>query len=134
MKFIKTSIASTKQNEMINITQLIKKFVWENHCLNGKLIVFIPHTTAGVTINENADPDVVHDMLYALDQMVPLHSGSYRHGEGNSAAHVKSSLVGCQTQVLVQEGELILGRWQGIFFCEFDGPRTRQVIISFLDE
>jgi secondary thiamine-phosphate synthase enzyme len=134
MKFIKTSIASSHENEMINITQIVWKFAWENHCLNGRLMIFIPHTTAGITINENADPDVVHDMLYALDQMVPLHSEKYRHGEGNSAAHVKSSLVGCQVQVLVQDGELVLGRWQGIFFCEFDGPRTRQMIISFLEE
>jgi secondary thiamine-phosphate synthase enzyme len=134
MKFIKTSIASTKQNEMINITQIIRKFVWENHCLNGRLLLFIPHTTAGITINENADPAVVHDILYALDHMVPLHLEKYKHDEGNSAAHVKSSLVGCQAQVLVQEGELVLGQWQGIFFCEFDGPRTRQVVISFLEE
>jgi secondary thiamine-phosphate synthase enzyme len=134
MKFINTSIASTKQHEMINITQIVKKFVWENHCLNGRLLIFIPHTTAGVTINENADPAVVHDILYALDHIVPQRMEKYSHDEGNSAAHVKSSLMGCQTLVLVQDGELVLGRWQGIFFCEFDGPRTRQVVISFQDE
>jgi len=134
VKFIKTSVASTKQNEMINITQIVRKFVWENQCLNGRIHIFVPHTTAGITINENADPDVVHDILYALDQVVPLHATAYRHGEGNSAAHVKSSLMGCQLQVLVQDSELVLGSWQGIFLCEFDGPRNRQVIISFHED
>jgi secondary thiamine-phosphate synthase enzyme len=97
---------------------------------DGVATVFVPHTTAGVTINENADPSVVHDLLAALDAAVPPDQPFYRHGEGNSAAHVKSSLVGCATQVLVRGGELVLGTWQAIYFCEFDGPRSRRAIVA----
>ncbi len=93
--------------------------------------MFTPHTTAAVTINENADPDVVHDILTILDRMVPL-SGGYRHLEGNSAAHVKSSLFGCSETIPFENGQLTLGTWQGIYFCEFDGPRRRQLQIRIL--
>lgn len=93
---------------------------------DGVVTVFIPHTTCGVTINENADPDVVTDMLAALERMVPWQA-NYRHGEGNSAAHLKASLMGFSAQVLVAGGRLQLGTWQGIYLCEFDGPRTREV-------
>jgi secondary thiamine-phosphate synthase enzyme len=90
----------------------------------------VPHTTAGVTINENADPDVVHDVLGALDLAVPWQQDFYRHDEGNSAAHTKSSMVGCSATVPIRAGRLMLGTWQAIYFCEFDGPRTRQVIVT----
>ena len=91
--------------------------------------MFVPHTTAGVTINENADPDVVRDLTTALDRLVPWR-GDYRHGEGNSAAHIKASLMGSSVRVLVSAGRLQLGTWQGVFFCEFDGPRQRTVWIG----
>jgi secondary thiamine-phosphate synthase enzyme len=89
--------------------------------------LYVPHTTAGITINENADPDVVHDFLAQLDRMVPWNQPFYQHAEGNSAAHVKASMMGSSCTVLIEEGNLCLGTWQGIWFCEFDGPRTRKV-------
>jgi secondary thiamine-phosphate synthase enzyme len=92
--------------------------------------VFVPHTTAGITINENADPDVVADMMFALDKVVPWKSANYRHGEGNTAAHVNSSMMGHSVQVFVRGGNLQFGTWQGIFLCEFDGPRTRKIWVS----
>ena len=97
----------------------------------GAVVVYVPHTTAAVTINESADPDVASDLDGALSRFIP-ESGDYRHAEGNSDAHVKSSLVGCSELVLVEGGRLVLGTWQGIFFCEFDGPRTRRVIVGAL--
>lgn len=99
---------------------------------SGALVVFTPHTTAAVTINENADPSVVRDMAHTLDRMVPWADPAYAHSEGNSAAHLKSSLVGCSEMVLFSDGRLELGRWQGIFLCEFDGPRTRQVKVRII--
>ena len=94
----------------------------------------VPHTTAGVTINENADPDVVHDVLGALEVAVPWRQDFYRHNEDNSAAHVKSTLVGCDQTVLVSGGRMVLGTWQGIYFCEFDGPRTRRAIVRVMGQ
>ncbi len=93
----------------------------------------MPHTTAAVTINENADPDVKSDMLHKLETLVPKHESYYQHGEGNSDSHVKTSLVGNSVTVLVESGRLVLGRWQGIYFCEFDGPRTRQMQVKVVD-
>ena len=116
---------NTPAEGFIDITGQVRKIVASGNVQNGLCQIFVPHTTAGVTINENADPDVVTDMLAALGKMVPdLH---YRHSEGNSPAHVKSSLVGCSITVPISEGRLCLGTWQGIYFCEFDGPRTRKV-------
>jgi secondary thiamine-phosphate synthase enzyme len=117
--------------EMIDITSAVQKAAREEKIESGMVLVYTPHTTAAVTINENADPDVPHDILTALDRAVPL-SANYRHAEGNSAAHVKSSLVGASEMVAIENGRLVLGTWQAIFFCEFDGPRTRKVIIKFL--
>lgn len=94
----------------------------------------MPHTTAGVTINENADPDVVHDFLKQLDQMVPWSQPFYRHAEGNTASHVKASMMGLSQTILIDEGRLVLGTWQGIYFCEFDGPRTRNVHIKITSD
>ena len=114
----------------IDITGQVRKIVASGNVQNGLCQIFVPHTTAGVTINENADPDVVTDMLAALGKIVPdLH---YRHSEGNSPAHVKSSLVGCSITVPISEGRLCLGTWQGIYFCEFDGPRTRKVWVNLV--
>ena len=117
--------------EMIDITAAVQKAAREEKIDSGIGLVYTPHTTAAVTINENADPDVPRDILAALDRTIPL-SAHYRHGEGNSAAHVKSSLVGTSEMVIIENGSLVLGTWQSIFFCEFDGPRTRKVIIKFL--
>jgi secondary thiamine-phosphate synthase enzyme len=117
--------------EMVDITAAVQKAAREEKIDSGIGLVYTPHTTAAVTINENADPDVPRDMLAALDRAVPL-SVNYRHAEGNSAAHVKSSLVGASEMVIIENGSLVLGTWQSIFFCEFDGPRTRKVIIKFL--
>ena len=116
---------------MIDITEAIRQATREEKIESGIVLVYTPHTTAAVTINENADPDVPRDLLAALDRAVPL-SANYRHSEGNSAAHVKSSLVGASEMVIVENGRLVLGTWQSIFFCEFDGPRTRKVFIKLM--
>ncbi len=121
---------NTPAEGFIDITGQVRKIVASGNVQNGLCQIFVPHTTAGVTINENADPDVVTDMLAALGKIVPdLH---YRHSEGNSPAHVKSSLVGCSITVPISEGRLCLGTWQGIYFCEFDGPRTRKVWVQLV--
>jgi len=125
------SLETHSRVEMIDITAAVQKAIGEEKIEEGICLVYTPHTTAAVTINENADPDVPRDILAALDRAVPL-SANYRHAEGNSAAHVKSSLVGASELVIIENGRLVLGTWQSIFFCEFDGPRTRKFIIKFL--
>jgi secondary thiamine-phosphate synthase enzyme len=117
--------------EMIDITAAVSAAVKEENSHNGYCIVFTTHTTAAVTINENADPDVPRDIISALEKAVPQNA-SYRHREGNSPAHVKSSLVGASETVLIENGRLVLGTWQSIFFCEFDGPRSRKVLIKIV--
>jgi secondary thiamine-phosphate synthase enzyme len=133
MRIARLDIHSTARDEMIDITARVAAAVRASDVADGVVTVYVPHTTAGVTINENADPDVVHDVLAALDLAVPHRQPFYRHGEGNSAAHVKSTLVGCSTQVLVRGGQIVLGTWQAVFFCEFDGPRSRQVFVGVQD-
>ena len=123
------SIRTRQHTEFVNITAQVREAAVALGLKDGAVTVFVPHTTAGVTINENADPDVVSDMIAALERMVPWEAG-YAHGEGNAAAHVKASLLGSSVRVLVEDGALQLGTWQGIYFCEFDGPRQRQVWIS----
>lgn len=120
---------STKRSEMIDITDEIQKLIRKSNVTQGDVIIFCPHTTAAITINENADPDVQHDILLTLDEVFPQNRKGYRHNEGNSDAHVKSSLFGPSEQILIKDGALVLGTWQGIYFCEFDGPRTRKVLI-----
>lgn len=120
------TVQSKARTDFIDITPNMQNFVTRKNMTDGLLTVFVPHTTAGVTINENADPDVTADMETVLDRMVPWNSG-YRHGEGNTAAHVKASLMGSSVQVIVKDGKIRLGVWQSIYFCEFDGPRTRKV-------
>ena len=119
---------------MVEITAQVRTVVEAMGILRGRVVVYVPHTTAGITINENADPDVVHDMLEQLERMVPWDQPFYQHSEGNSAAHVKASMMGSSVTVLVTRRQLVLGRWQGIWFCEFDGPRTRQVHIDAFGE
>ncbi|MCX8109580.1 MAG: secondary thiamine-phosphate synthase enzyme YjbQ [Verrucomicrobiae bacterium] len=121
------TIRSTRHEQLINVTHEVQRVVDESGVRDGICVVYVPHTTAGVTINENADPDVVADILYALDRAVPWTSPQYRHGEGNSAAHVKASLVGASVHLLVVNGRIQLGTWQAIYFCEFDGPRSRKL-------
>ena len=125
------SLETHSRVEMIDITAAVQKAIGEEKIEEGICLVYTPHTTAAVTINENADPDVPRDILAALDRAVPL-SANYRHAEGISAAHVKSSLVGASELVIIEKGRLVLGTWQSIFFCEFDGPRTRKVLISII--
>jgi secondary thiamine-phosphate synthase enzyme len=119
---------------MVDITGQVDAIVHESGVASGSVIVYCPHTTAAITINENADPSVVHDVLMALDKVLPRSDPDYRHSEGNSDAHCKSSLVGCSEQVLIQDGRLTLGTWQAVYFCEFDGPRSRRVIVQVQGE
>lgn len=124
------SLSTHKRCELIDITSRINEIIAKENFRDGFLMVFVPHTTAAVTINENADPDVCHDILLTLEELIPHVRRGYRHGEGNSDAHVKASLVGSSETILVENGRLCLGTWQGIYFCEFDGPRTRMVNIK----
>ena len=127
-------ISSKHRNEMIDITGQVRSFVGQSGITNGDVIVYCPHTTAAITINENADPSVPHDILLTLEELVPSYHAGYRHSEGNSDAHCKSSLLGCSEQILIKDKSLNLGTWQGIFFCEFDGPRSRKVIVQIRGE
>jgi len=127
----KFTVHSSDHTTLIDITQQVQLIVNESEIENGMCYVFIPHTTAGVTINENADPDVKSDILMEINKIIPL-SDSYRHMEGNSAAHIKASLFGNSETIFVKDGRLQLGTWQGIYFSEFDGPRTRQVWVNLI--
>lgn len=118
----------TERQGFTDITSRVATIVAESGVTEGTCLVFCPHTTAAITINENADPDVVHDMLIGLDRAFP-DRGEFRHAEGNSSAHLKSSYVGASETVIVSGGQLLLGTWQGLYLCEFDGPRTRRVIV-----
>ena len=124
-------IQTTKQQQFIDITDKVKEEVKNSNVQDGIAVVYVPHTTAGVTINENADPDVVRDIISALDKTYPVH-GEYLHHEGNSHAHIKASLMGSSCTVIIQDGKLLLGTWQGIYFCEFDGPRSREFYVKVI--
>lgn len=124
----KLTVTSAKKEELIDITEQVRQAASSLKRADGVCTVFTPHTTAAITINENADPDVARDILYGLKKMVP--ESGYHHTEGNSPAHIKSTLVGCSEQIIVINGELNLGTWQAVFFCEFDGPRTRTVFVA----
>ncbi len=124
-------IKTKSRNELVDITQHVAKVVKEAGIAEGTCVVVVPHTTAGVTINENADPSVKADIIAKLDALVPA-GDRYRHQEGNADAHIKAALVGTSESLLVQGGTLALGTWQGVFFCEFDGPRTRQVWVRVM--
>jgi len=125
----KFDVNTRSRTAFVDITSQVQDAVLTMGLADGVITVFIPHTTGGVTINENCDPDVLADMGQALDAAVPWSAG-YAHGEGNAAAHVKASMMGSSAQVIVEEGRLQLGTWQGVFFCEFDGPRSRKVWVS----
>ena len=121
-------IRSTRNVEFIDITSKLQEAVSASGVKEGVCLVYVPHTTAGVTINENADPSVVMDIINKLSELVPQ-SSAYKHTEGNAPGHIKSTLVGCSVSIPVSGGKLMLGTWQGVFFCEFDGPRQRRVVI-----
>ncbi|MBW1891374.1 MAG: YjbQ family protein [Deltaproteobacteria bacterium] len=123
------TVKTQSQTELVDITAIIQDEVKKSGIGQGLCFVFIPHTTAAVTINESADPSVKSDILKVLNQVIPWKAG-YRHMEGNSPAHIKSTLVGASELIAVENGHLVLGTWQGVFFCEFDGPRTRKVHLN----
>ncbi len=130
---IEYALRTTKADDMINITNVVENEVKKSRVADGVVIVFIPHTTAGVTINENTDPDVVDDMLLGLRNTFPDRT-AYKHMEGNSHAHIKASIMGSSCNVIIKNGELVLGTWQGIYFCEFDGPRNRKIYIKVMKD
>ena len=128
------NISTRNRNQMIDITSKVQSLVNESGISDGDVVVYCPHTTAAISINENADASVQHDILMTLEELLPQRRSGYRHSEGNSDAHCKSSLVGCNELVLIKNGRLQLGTWQGIYFCEFDGPRSRNVIVQVRGE
>lgn len=126
-------VPTSSKTQMINIDHMARQAVEESGVKTGICHLFVPHTTAGVTINENADPNVVRDILMEVNKVIPFQD-NYSHMEGNAAAHIKSSLVGCSQTIPVDGGQLVLGTWQSVFFCEFDGPRTRKVFVQVVGE
>lgn len=126
------NLSTHRRDEMIEITDTVQRLVREHSIQDGLAIVYCPHTTAGITINENADPDVVHDVLLRLDEVYPWHHPGYRHAEGNTASHLKAITVGSSQTILVEQGRLVLGTWQGVYFCEFDGPRQRRYHVKLI--
>ena len=130
--FYTLGVRSHEREQMVEFTDEVRRQLTESGVLEGICVLYVQHTTAGLTINENADPDVPRDMLHALRTLIPQHGMDFRHGEENSDAHIKASLVGTSLVVPFHQGELMLGRWQGIFLCEFDGPRTRSVYVTLL--
>jgi secondary thiamine-phosphate synthase enzyme len=125
------SVKTCSKIEMIDITRQVQDIVQHSTIKHGICIVFVPHTTAAITINENADPSVLKDIIGELNKIIPLQD-NYRHMEGNSAAHIKTTLTGCSQMVIIENGELQLGTWQSFFFCEFDGPRNRKVWVKII--
>lgn len=126
------TLPTSRRDEMIDITGQVKQFLEQDGMDAGLAIVYCPHTTAGITINENADPDVKHDVLLRLDEVYPWEHPKYRHAEGNTASHLKAITTGSSQTVIVNRGRLVLGQWQGIYFCEFDGPRHRTCFVKFI--
>ncbi|MHC4243124.1 MAG: secondary thiamine-phosphate synthase enzyme YjbQ [Planctomycetota bacterium] len=127
-------VNTKSRNQMIDITSQVSSFVSKSGISDGDVIVYCPHTTAGITINENADPSVIHDILLTMEELMPHHRRGYQHSEGNSDSHCKSSLFGCSEQILIKDKSLNLGTWQAVFFCEFDGPRSRKVVLQIRGE
>jgi secondary thiamine-phosphate synthase enzyme len=127
-------VRTRQRNEFVEITELVRQALRRRGLKAGVGVVYCPHTTAAITVNENADPDVVHDMLAWLGRAIPQRQPDFRHAEGNSDSHLKTSLIGPSVTVVIDNGDVLLGRWQGIYFCEFDGPRTRTVHVQFVGE
>lgn len=128
---VKYDVISHKREELINISHLVDKYIKAEGIKDGVIKIFVPHTTAAVTINEKADPDVSRDIIHALKQIIPLNMG-FHHFEGNSDAHTKTALIGVSEEIIVENGKPLLGTWQTLFFCEFDGPRHRKIYITSL--
>ena len=126
------SVKTPSRVELIDITHLVEKVISESKIKSGLCTIYVPHTTAAVTINENADPSVRSDIIKELNKIIPF-DDNYSHLEGNAAAHIKASMIGPSETILVDGGSLVLGTWQGIYFCEFDGPRNRKVIIKIIE-
>ena len=128
------SVRTTERRQLVEITAKVSEAVRASGVADGAVLVYCPHTTAAITIQENADPDVVHDLLLALENAVPGRPtrGAFRHAEGNSDAHVQSSLIGASQLIPLSGGQLVLGTWQGVWLCEFDGPRQREVVVQVL--
>lgn len=124
-------VKTKARTELVDISSEVEKTVKDCRIKSGVCYLFVPHTTAGITINENADPGVRRDILMELDKVIPFED-NYVHGEGNSAAHIKAGLVGSSATIFIEEGRLVLGTWQGIYFCEFDGPRQREVLMKVI--
>lgn len=124
-------VKTSARTQMIDITSEVRKFIVESGIKEGLAVIHIPHTTAAVTINENADPDVQKDIIKFMDRLIP-HENWFAHSEGNSDSHIKSSLFGCSQTVIIEKGQMLLGTWQGIYFCEFDGPRSRKVFVKVM--
>jgi len=133
MRTSEIGITTQRRTQFVDISDQIGELVNEHDWRNGILTIFSPHTTAGITINENADPDVTRDMAWFSDRLIPC-SPEFRHSEGNSDAHLKASFFGSSAQVIVRDGRLWLGTWQALYFCEFDGPRQRKVFVAFSGE
>jgi len=125
------NISTTKRVDLVNITSQVQKVVSETKVDSGVVTVYVPHTTCGITINEGADPDVVRDIKYQLEKLIPYQHG-YHHMEGNADSHIKTCLVGSSENIIIENGQLVLGTWQSIFLCDFDGPRTRKVYVKLL--
>ena len=126
------NISTTKRVDLINITSQVQKVVSESSVDEGIVTVFVPHTTCGITINEGADPDVVRDIKHQLEILIPYQQG-YKHMEGNSDSHIKTCIIGSSENIIFENGQLVLGTWQSIFLCDFDGPRNRTVYIKIID-
>ena len=133
MKIVKISLKTSERNQFIDITDRVTDIVYNSGISSGIAVIYTPHTTAGITINENADPSVRRDIVEFLSKKIPYH-GDYRHMEGNADSHIKSSLIGCSETVIIEDGRILLGTWQGIFFCEFDGPRRREVWVKIIQD
>jgi secondary thiamine-phosphate synthase enzyme len=131
MNYREINVRTKSRTELVDMTGQLSRFVQESRVTDGLLVLYVPHTTAAITVNENADPSVQHDILTELNRLIPF-TGAYQHTEGNSAAHIKTTLLGASQILFIQDGKLALGTWQGVYFCEFDGPRTRKVWVKIL--
>jgi secondary thiamine-phosphate synthase enzyme len=126
-------VITSNRNQLVDITPLVQRVVKQSGVESGLCVIYTPHTTAAITINENADPSVKSDIINKLARVFP-HQDDYQHSEGNSDAHLKSSVIGCSVSVVIEDGALFLGTWQGIMFCEFDGPRNRRFVVKVLSD
>lgn len=133
MNLFKHALTIQKPQTMVKITGQIREDIKDSGIRNGIAVVYCPHTTAGITINENADPDVVTDMIYGYEKVFPTNDGVYRHCEGNSHAHMKSSAMGASATLIIEDGKIITGIWQDVYFCEFDGPRNRNYYVKIIE-